>query len=392
MAKQEFYTKRVIVPKEKAGQFREKLKSAGFSWDSYDESERYDNVEFGFTASQMKKIKSFINDYAVEIEEYAKGGKVKHPKVKITKGKRLPHGYEVEKAASNDDYSTRSVKVKKGHRLSHGYETEKGKRGKVYAKGGGVRGGAPKIYVADLAAYNEGKLVGEWIDLDEYSSGDEVMKAIQSLLEKWSKEAGVTREEYAIHDVENIPDSLYSEHMGEKDFDAFYEVYEAAKDSGCPLYVASQWINEGNDAASFSDAYRGEFRTFREYAEQFVDGVGIDNISNADYYFDYDAFGHDERINMGGEADEASGYGDLSDEQLGEQLVDEMGGFEELSKKTREMYFDYESFARDLNHDYNTIEHDGYVYVFEASYKRGGIVTGKKSTWGNSLLDTIFGC
>lgn len=61
----------------------------------------------------------------------------------------------------------------------------------------------PKIYVADLAAYNNGKLHGVWIDatLDL----EDIQAAVSSML-KNSPEGFA--EEYAIHDYEGFEPTL----------------------------------------------------------------------------------------------------------------------------------------------------------------------------------------
>src|SRR5690242_9229769 len=69
------------------------------------------------------------------------------------------------------------------------------------------RGGdSPRIYVADLAAYNAGRLHGAWIDADQ--DPDEIRAEIQKMLEA-SPEPGA--EEYAIHDYEGFGSIRFSE-------------------------------------------------------------------------------------------------------------------------------------------------------------------------------------
>jgi antirestriction protein len=58
---------------------------------------------------------------------------------------------------------------------------------------------APRIYVACLAAYNNGKLHGEWIDAAQ--DAEEIREEIQKML-RCSPEPGA--EEWAIHDYENF--------------------------------------------------------------------------------------------------------------------------------------------------------------------------------------------
>jgi hypothetical protein len=50
-----------------------------------------------------------------------------------------------------------------------------------------------------------------------------------------------------------------------------------------------------------------------------------------------------------------------------------MGGLDNLSQQTIEMYFDYNKFARDLEMDYDEIRMNGNSYIFFNSYKRGGV-------------------
>jgi len=60
----------IIVDKENSDDFRDYLKSKGFKWDSYDEIERYDYINFGVTTSQMNVISQDTPNYVVEIDEY----------------------------------------------------------------------------------------------------------------------------------------------------------------------------------------------------------------------------------------------------------------------------------------------------------------------------------
>ena len=64
----------------------------------------------------------------------------------------------------------------------------------------------PKIYVACLAAYNNGKLHGAWIDADQ--SSEAIYEEIQEML-KSSPEP--LAEEWAIHDYEGFGDIRLSE-------------------------------------------------------------------------------------------------------------------------------------------------------------------------------------
>lgn len=180
----------------------------------------------------------------------------------------------------------------------------------------------PKVWVGEWSLYNEGKLIGEWVDLTRFDSGAEVMEYIQSLLEKWTKETGQLREEYAIFDYENFPSSLYSEQMGEESFDKVIQAYNFSKERDVPMEVVGTIVQEyGIDDLDewFNDRYAGQFDSDTDLAYWFVDEM--------------------------------------------------LGGIDQLDKRTQEMYFDYEAFGRDLAiNDYREI--DGYYFQ---AYSRGGM-------------------
>ena len=194
-----------------------------------------------------------------------------------------------------------------------------------FADGGSVSNAdAPRIYVADLKAYNEGKLIGEWLDLTDYNDGDEVNDKIIELTEGWSEEHHNGDEtEHAIHDFENIDNSLGSEYMGISDYDMIINSYNVSENTGIPAEViqnvASQYDIDGSDLEDWvSDNYSGQFD---------------------------------------------------SDEDLGYDYVENMGGVSELGDNTIETYFDYNSFGRDLAYDYNEV--DGHYF---RNYAKGGKV------------------
>lgn len=203
----------------------------------------------------------------------------------------------------------------------------------LFAKGGTTDSDTPKIYVADLAAYNEGNLVGEWLDLSDYSSGEEIMEAIHKLLKQWSKKAKVKREEYAIHDAENIPKGLYSEYMGESTFDTIYEYMKVAEDTNIPLPVLAEWVSDnGADVENAADAFQGEYDDMEDYAYQLVE-EGAMSVGNNIFISDTDR-----RIISGEEADRR--YDDIDDEDElinDADLADELTELEEKRDKKEEL-------------------------------------------------------
>lgn len=114
----------------------------------------------------------------------------------------------------------------------------------------------------------------------------------------------------------------------------------------------------------------GEFDSDEQFAQEYVDSIGsiADALGDrAEYYFDYDAFGRDLRI--GGDLydpddpDAEERWAGMSDQEIGEEWTDEMGGPAEVMAMLgdrAEYYFDWSKFARDLMFDMS--EYNGVYY------------------------------
>jgi len=191
-----------------------------------------------------------------------------------------------------------------------------------YELGGELEQETPKVWIGEWSLYNEGKLIGEWLDLSEYEDGAEVMQAIQALLNKWTAETGQLREEYAVFDYENFPQNMYSEQMGEADFNNVISAWKFSQENDVPMDVVATIVQEYSPsdlAEFFEEKYVGQFDT------------------DTDLAYDY---------------------------------VEQMGGVANLGKNTLEMYFDYESFGRSLAmNDYR--EFDGHYFRV---YAHGGML------------------
>ena len=271
-------------------------------------------------------------------------------------------------------YLSEAEAIDEAKKIIQELKSTKYAQGGTFANGGVLEGA--EIYVADLAEYNNGRLVGKHLKLSDYSSGAEVMEAIQEILdEQTAKDKfGEVHEEYAIHDFEGFPRSFYHESMGEKDFDKLYQIAEVANDRGIPIDVLMEAVADfgaDNDIERVAEAYYSSVPSSmgnesRDFAYEYIDLIGsiTDAVSNPDLYFDYESFGSDARMDYSDEDLEEYGYDDLDDTELGERLVDEMGGIEQLGDKTIEMYFDYDRFGRDLEQDFISVKGDDGDYYF----------------------------
>ena len=291
-----------------------------------------------------------------------------------------------------EDYEVRYAKPRPSRK---GY---KGVRN--FAKGGAME--TPRIYVADLEAYNSGRLTGEWLDLGDYNNADELMDAIQDVLKKSGGE------EYAIHDVEYVPRSMYSEYMGQRDFEQLYEMMDLAKQNDLPLEVVQEIVSQYD--ASAVDEFQGKYDSAVDFAQELVDEMGIESFNDFEYYLDISET--DRRLLSQEMAD--SYAEDIRDEDGGNRLIEEAGlnldEYENADKQEKEemldlatsmvsdeyydtwyeglndpYYFlveeqgmyskedfananfvrvDYEKLADALDQDYTFIEYDGDLYVF----------------------------
>jgi len=130
-----------------------------------------------------------------------------------------------------------------------------------------------RAYVADLAAYNSGRLIGAWIGLDGLDA-DEIRTAVSAVLAA-SPFPGA--EEYAVHDWDGLPATF-----GEwPDWDAV-SAYTAAMveldESEREAFRA--FLDNTGDSASadtleaFRDAYRGCYSCGADYAAELADELG----------------------------------------------------------------------------------------------------------------------
>jgi antirestriction protein len=145
----------------------------------------------------------------------------------------------------------------------------------------------PRIYVACLAAYNNGQLHGAWIDADQ--SADAIHDEIRAMLAS-SPISGA--EEWAIHDYEDFGGIQLSEYEG---IDRVAEIAALLVEHGEAFGVWADYYGNAVSAEEFRDAYRGEYESEEAYAEEFIADVGmLDSIpENLRYYFDHERFARD---------------------------------------------------------------------------------------------------
>ena len=147
----------------------------------------------------------------------------------------------------------------------------------------------PKIYVACLAAYNNGHLHGKWIDLTQ--DLDVVWNEINTML----KASPIPEaEEYAIQDYEGFEGYSISEYEGiEKAYQLAEFIYEHGRIGGMLL---DHFNGDLDEAESAMENHAGEYRSLGEFAEEFTE-QSIDVPESLQYYIDYEQMGKDMEIN-----------------------------------------------------------------------------------------------
>lgn len=139
---------------------------------------------------------------------------------------------------------------------------------------------SPRIYVACLAAYNNGKLHGKWIDAAQ--DVDDIWAEIKEML-KASPEPGA--EEWAVHDYEGFSPWRLSEWPS---IEKVAMVAELVEDKGeAVLHWLANDETPLDDATdlhdleeAFDEAFAGEWESTRAYVYEFIDDVGLPGIGH----------------------------------------------------------------------------------------------------------------
>ncbi|QGU05099.1 antirestriction protein ArdA [Corynebacterium comes] len=148
---------------------------------------------------------------------------------------------------------------------------------------------APRIWLGCLQDYNAGRLVGAWYDaVDLYN--DEDLGTTEDVHEQGGFPAGDYCEEIWGLDHENMP---VRGEMGLDEARKWGERYEELNDDDNWL-VFCAWVRDGNapSVSEFSDRYQGQWDSFRDYVEDAEEACGtFDGWPElAVRFFDWDSY------------------------------------------------------------------------------------------------------
>ena len=143
----------------------------------------------------------------------------------------------------------------------------------------------PKIYIADLAAYNAGYLHGVWIDATE--DLETVQEQINAMLAGSPVEHA---EEYALHDYEGFGSLHLSEYTGIKELLALAEFIEENPELGTELL--SHFCGDIEEAQNALDNYAGRYDSLADFAQDLTEDT-TEIPKHLEFYIDYERMARD---------------------------------------------------------------------------------------------------
>ena len=146
-----------------------------------------------------------------------------------------------------------------------------------------------RIYVACLAAYNNGIPHGRWIDVT--LGEDHVREQIAQMLKASPIE---NAEEFAIHDYEGFEGAQICEYSGIAEVCAIAEFIEENGVLGGKLIDHYGDLDDAREA--LDDHYAGCFKSVSDFAQSITEET-TEIPENLSYYIDYEAMGRDLEIN-----------------------------------------------------------------------------------------------
>ena len=155
-----------------------------------------------------------------------------------------------------------------------------------------------KIYVTNLGKYNEGFLIGKWLELP--ATEEEIEKTLEEIgISDEPDENGIYYEEYFITDYETDMDGIkVSEYSNIDDLNELAETIDDLDEDEKEIVNAS--MGEGyslEDAIEKKDDVMIYYNcsNMEQVAEDYAEQVGLlnDIPESLRYYFDFEAYGRD---------------------------------------------------------------------------------------------------
>lgn len=152
-----------------------------------------------------------------------------------------------------------------------------------------------QIYVGTYKKYNEGSITGEWLAVDSYDTKEGFLEACRELHNDEDDA------EFMFQDHEGIPEPLIGESwVSPVLFDIVSNIDNHTDIEQVWAFINAFSIDPTNNDATdilsrFDDAFCGEYDTFLDYAYEYIDSTGMlsDMPDSLQCYFDYESFARD---------------------------------------------------------------------------------------------------
>lgn len=146
----------------------------------------------------------------------------------------------------------------------------------------------PQIYVACLAAYNNGKMHGKWIPC---TSLDEIEQGIKDVL-KTSPEPN--SEEWAIHDHEYLG-AFITENTSAEEIMEIVEFFDEVGDDDLGEAILNECSGDVKDARKLWENYHGECDSVEDWAYQLAEDCGyLQQVpQHLAYHIDWKSYARD---------------------------------------------------------------------------------------------------
>lgn len=160
-----------------------------------------------------------------------------------------------------------------------------------------------RAWIGSLAEYNNGRLVGAWIDLDGRDE-DEITEAAKAAMRPHvTMPEAQAFDEMMVFDHEGIGALVGGEcSIGEAvraaEILAGVEEYEREAFDAYVSNLGPSNIDRDSVVEAFRDCYRGEYDSLEAFATEMLDETGALDSIPEQYraYFDYAAYGRDMRL------------------------------------------------------------------------------------------------
>lgn len=147
----------------------------------------------------------------------------------------------------------------------------------------------PRIYVACLAAYNNGILHGAWIPV---TTPDQIRTDVATML---AASPDPHAEEWAIHDYEGFEGCNLSEYAAFETVCELAAFIEDHGELGAKLY--NTYASDLSEARAAFEDYAGEYKSAADFAEDLHKQTGTQIPDSLKYYIDWQALARDMALN-----------------------------------------------------------------------------------------------